>query len=222
MSSCMSTYLPLHDAATLANVSLRTIQRWVKSGRIPSKVENERTLVAIPPDLVATNRPDALLVEGLRTSAEESSKVAALVGRHAEETALALRSAVESAERRADRAEDRADRIERSSHRLRWALSGLAAALAVAVAYGLSTGRETATMADIALERGERLKVTEAALEVARAELTARDTARQVADARALEAEDRARRFEAVVGVLAGECPTPPDNVATVSASRRP
>lgn len=215
MSSGMSTYLPLHDAATLADVSLRTVQRWAKDGRIPSKVEGGRTLVSVPPELVATNRPDALLVEGLRASAEESSKVAALVGRHAEETALALKGAVEAAERRADRAEDRADRIERSSHRLRWAVSGLVAALAAAVAFSISTGRETATMADIALERGERLKAAETALEVAKADISARDTARQVADARALEAEDRARRFEAVVGIIAAdECRVSPEVAA--------
>lgn len=206
----MTHYLPLHDAATLANVSLRTVQRWAKTGRIPSKVENGRTLVSIPPDLVATTRPDALLVEGLRASAEESSKVAALVGRHAEETALALRSAVESAERRADRAEDRAERAER---RIRWThnvAAVLLAALSVTVAYNVFTSRQLATVADTVNGERERAEALKADLDRSRREIEARDTARQLADARADEAEDRARRFEAVVGILAGdECPTP-------------
>lgn len=214
MSSGMNTYLPLHDAATLANVSLRTVQRWVKSGRVPSKVENERTLVAIPPDLVATNRPDALLVEGLRASAEEASKVAALVGRHAEETALALRSAVESAERRADRAEDRAERCDRKAFRAMNVAAVLLAALSVSVAYTVFTSRQLATVADTVDAERERAEALKAALEVAKADSEARDTARQLADARALEAEDRAKRFEAVVGFIAGdECATPSDIV---------
>jgi hypothetical protein len=207
----MTNFIPPHDAATLANVSLRTIHRWVKSGRIQSKAENGRTFVSIPPELVATTRPDALLVEGLRASAEESSKVAALVGRHAEETALALRSAVESAERRADRAEDRADRAER---RIRWThnvAAVLLAALSVTVAYNVFTSRQLATVADTVNGERERAEALKADLDRSRREIEARDTARQLADARADEAEDRARRFEAVVGILAGdECQTPP------------
>lgn len=210
----MTSYMTLHDAATLADVSLRTIQRWVKDKEIPTKVEGGRTLVSLPPDRIATNRPDALLVEGLRASAEEASKVAALVGRHAEETALALRGAVESAERRADRAEDRADRAERKAFRMSHVAAVLLAGLSVAVAYTVFTSRQLATVADTVEVERERAEALKAALEVAKADSEARDMARQLADARVNEAEDRAQRFEAVVGMLAGdECATPSDIV---------
>ena len=130
-----------------------------------------------------------------------------------EETALALRSAVESAERRADRAEDRAERCDRKAFRAMNVAAVLLAALSVSVAYTVFTSRQLATVADTVDAERERAEALKAALEVAKADSEARDTARQLADARALEAEDRAQRFEAVVGVLAGECPTPPDMV---------
>ncbi len=145
-----STFQPMHEAASLAGVSLRTIQRWATTNRIESKEVGGQRFVKLPPDLVQSNRPDALLVEAVRAQAAAQGEVAADVSRSAEATAIALQAV---SAKFMEQAVEQSKALERAERRSRWAYAVAGASVVGLAAYVVGTSvssnegtRQPATM----------------------------------------------------------------------------
>lgn len=145
-----TTFQPMHEAATMAGVSIRTVQRWASAGRIESKDFGGQRFVKLPPDLVQSNRPDALLVEAVRAQAAAQGEVAADVSRSAESTAIALQAV---SAKFMEQAAEQSKALERAERRSRWAFAVAGASVVGLAAYVVGTSvsanegtRQPATM----------------------------------------------------------------------------
>ena len=159
--------MTLEDAATTLGKSLRTIQRWVASGRLETEERDGRTMV-----LVECPPPAGEALAQLQRQADDTGRVAALAAVTGERAALAYH--------------ERAEELERRVHEARAATRGWRVAACVALATSVATGVALAwaladsgatrdTLSDIRT-RLERAEDARERLETALVDATRHDT----------------------------------------------
>lgn len=141
--------MTLEQAATHLGVSLRTVQRWVASGRLETEERDGRTMALVEAAAV----PDEAIAQ-LQRQADDTSRVAALAAVTGQHAALAY-------QHRAEELERRMGEVTQAARGWRWTAVGASVALVatgVALSWTLATGSATRdTLADTRaqLERAE-------------------------------------------------------------------
>ena len=163
--------MTLEDAATTLGKSVRTIQRWVASGRLETEERDGRTMV-----LVESPRPAGAALAQLQRQADDTGRVAAFAAVTGERAALAYRERAEELELRV--AEARA--ATRGWRVAACAALATSVATSVALAWALADrGATRDTLSDIRT-RLERAEDARERLETALVDATRHDTVAQI------------------------------------------
>jgi hypothetical protein len=144
----MTQAMTMEAAATTLGRSVRTVHRWVATGKLTTEVRDGRTLVLV-------DVPNGDAIAQLQRQADDTARVAALAAVTGERAALAVQS--------------RAEELERTVADTRRTLRGWRVAAAVAVMSAVTTGVALAYVTAEARLTRDTLSDTRKALEASAA-----------------------------------------------------
>jgi hypothetical protein len=168
----MKRAMTLEEASVTLNRSIRTVQRWVSSGKLESETRDGKLLALI-------DVPDGEAIAHLQRQADDTGRVAALAAVTGERAAIAYQERADELTRQLDEGRG----VIRTWRRLAVASGVAAVATSVALAYvtaeaAATRDRLTDTRAalDASADACKRLEAARERLEGAIVRMTTRDT----------------------------------------------